>query len=718
MSNFIFSNRKSVRVLFGVMATVVLAGAPLVTQAQRQTDRAITLPPFTNLQLNTNSSLPAGRSIKLDRMLQQVSEGASPYQFRKEGKNLLRIRDNKVLVTAQGDDAGSLADQLRGLGADVTGTYKSSVSAYLPTSQLKAASELPGVRIIRASQPALQAAMPVIGQCDTAQRSYLVRQLRGYTGKGVKIGVLSDSYNNLGGAATGIANDELPGPGNPNGYTTPIDVVEEYFGTDGSDEGRGMMELIHDAAPAATLAFASAFNGEAEFAQNIIRLKNAGCDIIVDDVFYLDEPYFQNGIVAQAVNEVKAAGVHYFSAAGNYSNYSYEHSFFSGGTVTIGGLGTYKVHKFNVQQPFQPLLVQPGGYVDDWLQWSDPYDGDVKSDLDMLLVDQNGTILTGSVDNNLMTREPLEAIFYYNDSDQDQLVFLLIGLREGPEPKLLKYISYGTELFVNSSDYPGLGASTIVGHSNAEGANSVAAARYSQTPAYGVTPPVVEYFSSLGGTPLLFDDNGNRQSPKETRKPNFTAPDGGNTSFFYSDSNVDTDNLPNFFGTSAAAPNAAAVAALMLEAWNGSTPSPEAVRQILSKTAVDMNNPYNGNGNDKGFDDATGYGLVDALAAVDLVRQLTGGTRVAVTEPGQGLLVSVTPNPMVGDYLEATIRGAEGQPLTVSLVGADGRSVSSQAVDQAEATHKLRIPLSRQSTGLYLLRVNTLTESRIVKVMR
>ena len=39
--------------------------------------------------------------------------------------------------------------------------------------------------------------------------------------------------------------------------------------------------------------------------------------MIVDDVTYFEEPFFQDGPVAVAVNEVTAAGVTYFSAAGN-----------------------------------------------------------------------------------------------------------------------------------------------------------------------------------------------------------------------------------------------------------------------------------------------------------------------------------------------------------------------------------------------------------------
>ena len=82
-----------------------------------------------------------------------------------------------------------------------------------------------------------------------------------------------------------------------------------------------MLQIIHDVAPGAAEAFATADISEGQFANNINALATtAGAKVIDDDVTYLDEPFFQPGIVAQAVqNVVTNDGVSYFSSAGNFA---------------------------------------------------------------------------------------------------------------------------------------------------------------------------------------------------------------------------------------------------------------------------------------------------------------------------------------------------------------------------------------------------------------
>lgn len=144
-------------------------------------------------------------------------------------------------------------------------------------------------------------------------------------GTGITVGAMSDSYNNSGGAATDVTTGDLPGAGNPVGNTTPVVVLDDPLA--GTDEGRAMMQIIHDEAPKAKLGFATASSGQVSFADNIRSLAGFPgashtvpgfkADVIVDDLYYSDSPMFGTSLVGRAVNEVAAAGVTYFSSGGN-----------------------------------------------------------------------------------------------------------------------------------------------------------------------------------------------------------------------------------------------------------------------------------------------------------------------------------------------------------------------------------------------------------------
>ena len=52
----------------------------------------------------------------------------------------------------------------------------------------------------------------------------------------------------------------------------------------GLGEGTALLEIVHDLAPGATLGFVTANGGQAQFAQNILNLRNVlGCHVIVDE---------------------------------------------------------------------------------------------------------------------------------------------------------------------------------------------------------------------------------------------------------------------------------------------------------------------------------------------------------------------------------------------------------------------------------------------------
>ena len=103
------------------------------------------------------------------------------------------------------------------------------------------------------------------------------------TGSGINIGVMSDSFNALQGAATDVASGDLPAAG--------VNVLADDGTT---DEGRAMCQLIYDLAPGSPLAFSTANGGEGTFAQHIRDLADpakGNCKVIVDDVRYFAEPF-------------------------------------------------------------------------------------------------------------------------------------------------------------------------------------------------------------------------------------------------------------------------------------------------------------------------------------------------------------------------------------------------------------------------------------------
>lgn len=559
----------------------------------------------------------------------------------------MQIKGNNVIVdiTAKGDVKIAKAE-LEKMGVRITAVFGRVISASIPIDilpQLEAATQVryvrPAYKAVRGSKPVSitynssfkgQPPIPVRSQGDTAQRSYIARNKYGVNGKGVKIGILSDSYNNLVTADEGVENGELPGIGNPFNFKHPVEVLKDLSDSSGIDEGRAMAEIVHDVAPGAEIAFRTAFEGQADFAQGILELADVGCKVIVDDIYYFAEPFYQDGIIAQAVDIVKKKGVAYFSAAGNSSVRSYESDYRASQFFPLGpNFGT--AHNFsapgNTARYFQPIFIPRFGTFINSFQWDQPFfsagGAGAESDFDIYLLDQAGNVVARGINDNILSGDPVEVFGYFNNT-VNTTFFLVIVKYAGPDPTRLKYVLFGDgAFFLTTPPIPGILAPTIVGHSKANGAITTAASWYLRTPAYGSDTPLVESFSSRGGVPNYFDLQGNRTMTEIRKKPEITAPDGANTSFFdpfgNGDISQDTDTFPNFFGTSAAAPHAAAVAALMIQAQKLKTITPDQIKGVLSAHTVDMNDIYTPEF-DKGFDFNTGTGLILADAAVEKVR--------------------------------------------------------------------------------------------------
>ena len=525
-------------------------------------------------------------------------------------------RDGKILISAIPDgNATSLIRDLEQVGAENCKSSMNVVQAWIAIDQLPQLEDIPTLVCAMPEYLPTQNSGIVSSQGSKAMRSDLINSFKGIDGTGVTIGIMSDSYNLLNGEAAGISSGDLPGPGNPNGFTTAVEVLSESDQLEATDEGRAMAELIHDVAPGATLKFYSADNGFYDFAEGIQVLANAGCDVIVDDIGYFVSPSFQDGYIAQYATAASQQGVAYFSAAGNCQNDSYE-AYFTPSGFNLPGFGEF--HDFGGGDIAQNIVIPPGGEIDYWLQWDDhsklfaDLNGpDAETDIDIYLFDPlSGSFVAESNFDNVAIGAPLEILEYVNYTGAPQELQLLICVFSGPYNKRIKYIEYGDGIMpVEHNTFSG----TTTGQSKAEGVYGIGASAYFQTEEFVGGPSAINEYSAKGGVPILLDPQGNRLgSPIMRQQPFLTGPDGANTTFFGS-FDREGDGYPNFFGTSAAAPHVAAVAALMLQAYPSL--SPFELGEALKNTAEDMDDPST-TVFDDGYDFRTGYGMVQADAAL------------------------------------------------------------------------------------------------------
>ncbi len=535
----------------------------------------------------------------------------------------LPFSGGRVLVEARAASNGTeLLDDLRRLGLSGGSRFGDMVAGYIPVAAIEDAVALASLRSISAAIAPVRNAGSITSQGDTSLRAAVARTTHGVNGAGIIVGVLSDSFDDLGGAAADMASGDLPA----------VQVLAESTACGVLifciDEGRAMLQIVYDMAPAAGLMFHTGLQSKVDYANGILALAAAGADVIVDDLLYLHEPMFQDGIVAQAVDSVVAGGSLYYSAAGNAGSESYEGAFVDSGNVLciefflpIGDCDPIyervgRMHDFD-PGPGEDLVltvtVPLNRVLTVAVQWDQPFGGaGPQADHDVVLLSADGGIYYAiSANDNIPMGEGWEVLqfenneFLYNETQYGIAVTYDDVDSVGPPATLVKMVIFGSG---NTLDEWQTFSSTIYGHANAAGAAAVGAAWWQETPAYGVDPAQLEPYSSKGGTPILFEADGTPKGAPEIRaKPEFTAVDGVDTTFFFSD--PDGDGIDNFFGTSAAAPHAAGVAALLLQSAPGSTPA--AVNAALKTSALDMNPILM-----PGFDYESGYGLIQADAAI------------------------------------------------------------------------------------------------------
>jgi subtilisin-like proprotein convertase family protein len=556
-------------------------------------------PAFDDL---TGRALPGNRSRVSDPLL-RLYNGLVVDRLLPPDELLQVSASGHVAVRITGYNVTSLEPPLTALGfqkyADRPEYHLTE--GVLPVTSLPAAEGLwtqglLGITPIRRPQTGVGA---VTSQADWAMEADRTRVSEPHfaNGFGVRVGVLSDSYNVNAGAATNAAQDIASGDLPAGGVT-----VWQEGPAGSSDEGRAMLQLVHDIATGSPLSFASAFFGEANFANQIQILANpaqGNCQVITDDVFYFEEPMYQDGLIAQAIDDVVVnRGVSYFALGGNHANTGYENV---GWTESNADPLLSRLFDFNPGAGVdtrQRVTIANGGFARIVFQWDDPHftATGVDTDLDIYLVRADtGAIVASAVDNNISTQVPSELLIFNNTTGQTQFD-VLIRRFSGPNPGRFKYVHLGNGSPIGINEFFNADVATQTPHSAAVWAQGVGAVAYFDRP----NP---EPFTSQGGNVVVFNGAGGPITP-QVRSIDVAGVDNVDTTFFGTD--TDGNGFPNFSGTSAAAPNVAAVAALLKDANPTFTPSNIYTR--LESRAEDVHLP--------GFDNKTGSGLVNAYDAV------------------------------------------------------------------------------------------------------
>ena len=564
--------------------------------------------------------------------------------------------DGHLIVDVRAREGSTLAARLPGGDVELVSASDdgTDLRVHLNVDEVQTLASDPDVLFVQPRQAASVAGQDVAfnlvaptgqgsrtSEGDVTHLAFAARGAFHVDGTGIKIGVISNGVSSL-------VDSQAHGD---------LGAVTVLPGQGGSgDEGTAMLEIVHDLAPGAQLYFATGSTSITSFANNIRALRAAGCDIIVDDVFYFVETPFQDGqapaivsptnggVVIQAVKDVVASGALYFSSAGNSGNVdsgnggTWEGDFADNGTTLLNG----RVHKFG-NQAFNTLTAaaptnNDGTVAPITLFWSDPLGGSA-NDYDLFRLNAAGNAVAASSTNiQNGTQDPIEQVTQNIANPR-----LVITKKASALPRFLHLETNRGRLAIATE-----GATH--GHAAVTGAGAYGIAATAASAAFPQpfsTASLVEPFSSDGPRRIFFTAGGAPITPDNLlagggqvlQKPDLTAADG------VSVSGVGGFGSP-FNGTSAAAPHAAAIAALV-KAANPALSAPQ-VRAILTSSAIDIQLP--------GVDRDSGAGILMARAALtksgvtgDAFVQLEAlqwkenpGNNDGVVDPGEGAQLLVT----------------------------------------------------------------------------
>ncbi|MBI4166794.1 MAG: choice-of-anchor D domain-containing protein [Acidobacteria bacterium] len=688
---FVFSGRKMLRpaVLRVAVGFMIAAFAPFLRGAQEaETPRPALDKLVTVLAEMARVYSPQGPAAPALRGAapQAFSLEAMPHSVRDAVRTrLMRINpQGEVQVYIMMNPVSD--ERLRELAAsgvtvEIIDAQGSRVQARVPVSRLEEVAGLPFVNLIRLPSYAHRMTGSVNTEGDEILRSDLARAQLGLSGAGVKVGVISDGIKGVfanvcttcGGVAGGpISTGDLPastGTRNASGVLTSSTggISGRSFSSD-SDlegiipgcsfagagaEGTALLEIVHDLAPSAQLSFA---NADTDLAMNqAVNFLAASNDVVVDDFGFFGLP--SDGTSTVSVNTANALNSNtnrirgYFTSVGNgaFSHYigTYANSGVPGNAIS-GITSSGNLHLFQSgsdttdvlglgPKPYNLILLPAGGQVYVFLTWNDP-DGASTNNYDLYLVrDSTNQVVSSSTDVQAVTRSPVEIIAYTNNTGaEDYFRIVVQNVNNAAQARNLNIFAFTPECasaglrllappnharlnFVTPTR--SLSAQSDAGGSPVSVVSVGAicsASQITQNLFAGSAAPFESCYDTTNSTLEFFSAQGPTLDGR--LKPDITSIDGVSVTGSGSFENP-------FFGTSAAAPHVAGMAALVLESAPcliaGKTGALDNVtaRTNLHNLILDNAVPLGGDVPNNLF----GYGRSDALASIEQTLPTLGG---------------------------------------------------------------------------------------------
>ncbi|MBW2638256.1 MAG: S8 family serine peptidase, partial [Deltaproteobacteria bacterium] len=443
------------------------------------------------------------------------------------------------------------------------------LAAWVRVDSLERLASIESVQSVRTVMPPVIRTGTYTTEGDAILNCEEVRARYGLTGKGIRIGIISNGVDNL---ADAVATGDLP---------ANVTVLSNSVG---GNEGTAMLEIVHDIAPGAELYFHDSGNNVIAFNDAVDALAGEGCDIICDDIGWIFEPFFEDGIVASHVQAVvESDDLLYVSAAGNDALTHYQGEFdpiganfhdFSGGTGDLELLYGF---------------IPPGGSIIVVLQWNDEW-GKTGNDYNLYLGDLiSSRIISWSTDVQDGNELPMEALAYQNTEQRGKNVAVLVQKVTGVSGVLEVFIYPFSGAFLYANNL--VSEDSVYGHPAVPGVISVGAIN-----AADPGNDDIQMSSSRGPVSIYHGSFELREKPEIAGIDGVQVSGAGGFP-------------PVFYGTSAAAPHIAGLAGLV---WSGFPEKQGSeIRTALLESAVDLGEP--------GKDGTFGYGRADALAMYEFL---------------------------------------------------------------------------------------------------